>query len=293
MSAVNGVPPELELAKVDDNRFTVAPIGAATARDVVNGVQLMAYSIVAALGGDGATTSNHTVKSAHGLFLKPVLRTAPADVVLDRFYSGRAFGAITATITQNGKPCARVQLLTHADEPDVIRHHDVMPDVASPDDCQPFTASGSGTPGFDIRVVGAPDYETIGHAPQEPSLRLWVRYHAPVATPALNQAVLTNCTGTTLIGTSMLPHAEIGQSQAHRTLSTGVVGHTTAFHDPFAVDQWLLLDQRSVNAGNGRTHGRALVYAADGRLVASYVQDNMIRHFTDGRDHSAKSATVM
>jgi acyl-CoA thioesterase len=283
------VPAELRLAKRDDQHFELEA-KPASERDVVNGVQLMAYSIAAACDDPASALF---VKSAHGVFMRPALRTSTTMFDIDRFHTGRAFGAATVTVTQDRRTSARVQLLLHADEPDVIQHADAMPDVPGPDDCPPFTASGAATPGFDIRVVGDPDYMTIGHAPQQPELRLWVRYADPVARRPVNQALLTNCTGTTLIGTAMLPHSEIGQEQAHRTLSTGVIGHTIAFHEPFSVDDWLLLDQRSIQAGHGRVHGRARVFDQGGRLVASYVQDAMIRQFHDGQDHSDQHRTVM
>jgi acyl-CoA thioesterase len=95
-----------------------------------------------------------------------------------------------------------------------------------------------------------------------------------------------------LIGTAFLPHAGIGQAGAHRTISTGVVGHTTHFHEPFDLADWLLLAQESVHAGGGRTHGRARVFDRSGALVA-YAEDAMIRHFTDGKDHTADAARVM
>ena len=60
-----------------------------------------------------------------------------------------------------------------------------------------------------------------------------------------------------LIGTAMRPHAGVGQSQAHRTVSTGVIGHTLTFHEPCSAAEWLLLSHRSIHAGRGRCHGRA------------------------------------
>ena len=75
----------------------------------------------------------------------------------------------------------------------------------------------------------------------------------------------------------MRPHAGVGQSQAHVTLSTGVVSHTLTFHEPFAGADWLLLSHHSLYAGRGRSYGQAEVFRTDGALVASYVQDAMIR----------------
>ncbi|HEY6533446.1 MAG TPA: hypothetical protein VIY72_14150 [Acidimicrobiales bacterium] len=283
------LPALLHLDSRGDGSFQV-PARELDGRIVVNGVQLMAWSIAAAaLEGLGA----HTVKTAHGVFSRPVSRVAPIELELDRFYAGRAFGADTITVTQDGKNAARVQLLTGAPEADLIRHADAMPTVPGPEECGAFTARGSGAEGVELRVVGEVDYVSSDHAVGPPELRLWIRSTVPLPNQPANQAMLCAGTGTMLIGTAMLPHAGVGQEQAHRTISTGVVGHTTTFHQPFELDDWLLLDQESIYAGGGRVHGRARVFSRDGRLVASYVQDAMIRQFTDGKDHSSESNTIM
>jgi acyl-CoA thioesterase len=289
MTRAVDLPPSLRLDSRGDGSFEVAARDNG-GRDVVNGVQLMAWSIVAAaaegLGG-------HTVKTAHGSFSRPVSRATPIDLTLDRFYAGRAFGTDTVTITQGGKNSARVQLLTSAPEPDLLRHADTMPSVTEPDGCAPFVAAGSGADGVELREVGDADYVASDHDVRPPRLQLWIRATVPLPDPLANQALLCAGTGTMLIGTAMLPHVGIGQEQAHRTISTGVVGHTVTFHEPVELEDWLLLDQESIFGGRGRVHGRARVFSRDGRLVASYVQDAMIRNFTDGKDHSAQSNTIM
>ena len=75
----------------------------------------------------------------------------------------------------------------------------------------------------------------------------------------------------------MRPHAGVGQAQAHRSLSTGVISHTLTFHEPVSAADWMLLSHQSPYAGHGRSYGRADVFRADGQLVASFVQDAMIR----------------
>jgi acyl-CoA thioesterase len=85
-----------------------------------------------------------------------------------------------------------------------------------------------------------------------------------------------------LIGTAMRPHPGVGQAQAHVTLSTGVIGHTLTFHEPVDAGDWLLLSQRSPYAGRGRSYGRADVFDTSGALVASFVQDDMIRAKSGG-----------
>jgi acyl-CoA thioesterase II len=94
---------------------------------------------------------------------------------------------------------------------------------------------------------------------------------------ALAQALLAYGTDGFLIGTAMLPHAGIGQNMAHRNIGTGVVSHTLTFHEEVPFGEWLLLAHESPYAGRGASYGTAQVFTQDGRLVASFVQENMIR----------------
>jgi acyl-CoA thioesterase-2 len=81
---------------------------------------------------------------------------------------------------------------------------------------------------------------------------------------------------------SLLPHPGMGQSRAHHDFSTGVITHTLTFHEPFRSGDWVLLALEVPHAGGGRAYGRAEVFNRNGALVASFVQDAMVRHFPGG-----------
>jgi acyl-CoA thioesterase len=66
-----------------------------------------------------------------------------------------------------------------------------------------------------------------------------------------------------------------------------VLSQTLTFHEGFDARDWLLLAHRAPYAGRGRGYGQADVFDTDGRLVASYVQENMIRDFPDGQAPAA------
>jgi acyl-CoA thioesterase II len=91
------------------------------------------------------------------------------------------------------------------------------------------------------------------------------------------QELLAYATDGFLIGTAMRPHKGVGQAMAHLALSTGVISHTLTFHEPFSAGQWMLMANEVPYAGRGRTYGRAHVFTEDGRLIASFVQDGMVR----------------
>ena len=198
-------------------------------------------------------------------------------------HAGRAFASSTVTISQGDRLCARSLVLLSADEPDFIRHADPAPDAPGPDDAAP---AGDGDGAWQVRIAGDVDIndpEAVGPA----DLDVWTRFVGAPDDPAVDQALLAFATDGFLIATAMRPHAGVGQAQAHVTVSTGVVSHTLTFHEPAPAGEWLLLSHHSPYAGRGRSYGTADVFRADGALVASYVQDAMIRPLDQGRFGSA------
>jgi acyl-CoA thioesterase-2 len=75
----------------------------------------------------------------------------------------------------------------------------------------------------------------------------------------------------------MRPHAGIGQSMAHREISTAVLTQAPVFHDEVHASAWHFLDHESVFAGGGRCYGRANVFTEEGSLVASFTQEALLR----------------
>ncbi len=208
-------------------------------------------------------------KTLHTIFARGASPEAPLDIVVEPMHAGRAFASTTVTISQGDRLCTRSLLLLSADEPDFIHHADPAPGVAPPDD-------DPGGREWEVRVVDDVDVgdpELTG----PPDLDVWSRFPGAPDDPVTDQALLAFATDGFLIGTAMRPHAGVGQAQAHVTVTTGVVGHTITFHQPGAARDWLLLSHHSPYAGGGRSYGRADVFRADGALVASYVQDGMIR----------------
>ncbi len=236
---------------------------------VVFGGQLLGQSIMAGLAG----TEAMSVKTLHTVFARSASPDAPVDIVVDRMHSGRTFASSTVTISQGERLCTRALVLLHVEEDDLIRHAAPAPSTAGPDDSPP-TGDDSGS--WQVRTVDGVDVndpEQVGPA----ELEVWTRFAGAPEDPGVNQALLAFATDGFLIGTAMRPHAGVGQAQAHKSLSTGVLSHTLTFHEAIAAGQWMLMANRSPYAGHGRSYGQADVFSADGRLLASVVQDAMIR----------------
>jgi acyl-CoA thioesterase len=245
---------------------------------VIFGGQLLAQSIVAAVTGQ-----DKRVKTVHTVFARAASTDAPIDVSVDRTHTGRTFASSTVTVNQGERLCARSLILLSADEPDFIRHADPAPPMSEPDAA---TRVDHGDGAWEIRVVDDVDIsdpDVVG----PPVLDVWTRFADAPDDAETGQALLAYASDGFLIGTAMRPHEGVGQSQAHVTLSTGVVSHTLTFHEPFSAREWLLLSHHSSYAGHGRSYGRADVFRRDGSLVASFVQDGMIRPL-EGRTAQSK-----
>lgn len=241
---------------------------------VVFGGQLLAQALVAAT----RAVPDKEVLSLHNVFARGASFDEPLDIAVDVAHAGRAFATATVTTSQSGRTCTEAVVLLHAPDDDLIRHADPAPPVGPP------PASGGGGEGgewWDIAVVGGADIadpDAVGPA----ELQVWTRFPGAPDDLATSQALLAYASDGFLIGTAMRPHAGVGQSMAHVSVSTTVLAQTLSFHEPFHAGDWLLLDHRSAYAGRGRSHGDARVFAADGRLVASFSQENMIRAMPGG-----------
>jgi acyl-CoA thioesterase II len=260
----------LRLAETGPDRYQAG--NADAGHGVIFGGQLMAQSVVAALAGQ----DGRTVKTLHTVFARGGRPDSPVELAVDRMHAGRSFASTTVTIGQGDRLIARSQVLLSADEPDFILHADPAPAAPPPAGDGGAAADGDGGGGWEVSIAGGVDIDDPD-ALGPPDLDVWTRFAGAPDDAAVDQALLAFATDGFLIGAAMRPHPGVGQAQAHVTVATGVISHTLTFHEPAPARDWLLLSHHSPYAGRGRSYGRADVFRADGALVASFVQDAMIR----------------
>jgi len=267
---VTGLPDILTLTEVGERRYHVfQPSESAEGRDVVFSGQLLGQMIMAA---DRAAEGQKDVRSIHTVFARAGTYTKPIEMEVDSMHAGRTWASDTITATQDGRLLSRGIALLNAIDPDLMRHDPAVPaGVPGPDDLAP--AAGQAFPGVEMRPV--PGEPTIDGVPVEMA---WHRYERPIDSQAANQAVLVWATCGNIIGLGMRPHRDsVNIGDAHRTLSTGVIGHTIHFTDVFDVSQWLLMVTEATKAASGRVYGGGRVFTEDGSLVAAFHQDSMAK----------------
>ena len=266
----------LDLTPVGPGRYSARSLD--EGHGVVFGGQLLAQTVVAA----AAAMPDKEVKSLHTVFARGAAVADALDVDVEVLHQGRALGSASVTIRQGERLCTRSTVLLHTPDADLIRHQPTRPDVASPEQL----ARRPVADWWDLRIVDDVDIsnpDLVGPA----ELGVWSRMPDAPDDLTTSQALLAYASDGFLIGTAMRPHAGVGQAQAHVTISTTVLSHTLTFHEPFAANRWLLLWHEGPYAGRGRGYGRAEVFDEDGVLVASFVQENMIRAFAEGQAPAA------
>ena len=163
-------------------------------------------------------------------------------------------------------------------KPDLPRP-DMIADIPVP---LPAYLEGASTPG----ELDYPDSAIIGLRIVEPNTPItledgryermaWVRIEEDLPDDSLIQScALTYLSDLTMVSTALAPHSGVLQRPS---LQLASIDHAVWFHAPTRADQWLLFAQDTPVARGGHGLARGLFFDRDGTLVASVVQESLMR----------------
>ncbi len=134
---------------------------------------------------------------------------------------------------------------------------------------------------LDLRYVTASSpLDRTGPLP--PRQQVWMKANGTLGDdPLLHHCLLTYASDMTLLDTTLLPH---GTSSLDSGIMLASLDHAMWFHGPFRADEWLLYDQYTPAAAGARGLATGRVFTHDGRLVASVVQEGLIRRISPRQD---------
>ena len=285
----------LELTPIGSDAFVGARVAMGLPR--VFGGQVLAQALVAA----GRTVPEKTAHSLHAYFLRAGDPGEPIRYDVQRVRDGRRLSCRTVTAHQHGRSIATVTMSFAATSGGVAHQIPAPASIPAPqvptlaESASAWGGLGPAWGGFDaleIRVdprrVGV---DSAGRTPttMEPGAstdQLWQRvpFRLP-AEPLLHQAFLVYASDVTILAAALVPHGvPVGcEEVGGRLLWDGVsVDHAIWFHGPVRADEWMLFDQLSPVAADGRAFTRAEVFTADGRMMASVAQEGLILGLDDG-----------
>ncbi|MGY1772478.1 acyl-CoA thioesterase [Blastococcus sp. SYSU D00813] len=212
------------------------------------------------------------VHSLHGYFLRPGRPQQPILLLVDRLRTGRGFSARQVTAVQDGETIFSMSASFHAGDAGP-EHQEAAPVVPRPEELPRVDTLGGAFaaewPNWDAVPVPEPEAERV---PGRPRQLFWVRYRDRLPDdPAVHVGALTYLSDMFLIGTSRSLHG------SEPGLQFATLDHALWFLRPFRADEWLLYDQVAPSAGSGRTYNQGRMTDLRGRLVATVVQEGLMR----------------
>ena len=231
----------------------------------VFGGQVAGQALVAA----GRTVeADRRVHSLHAYFLRPGDPTRPIIYEVDRSRDGRSFTTRRVVALQHGRQIFTMSASFQAPE-DGIEHQLPMPSSTDPESLPVIE-------GPEARAWSSIDLRFVPHTDDSPlGQQVWLRAaEALPDDPLTHVCVLAYASDLTLLSSTIRPH---DISRWDRNLKMASLDHAMWFHRPFRADSWLLYDQLSPAATGGRGLASGRIFSADGALVASVVQEGLVR----------------
>lgn len=235
----------------------------------VFGGQVAAQALVAAI----RTVPDKAVHSLHAYFLRPGDPQWPIVYEVDRIRDGRSYATRRVVGIQHGQAIFNLQASFHETEVG-YEHQMPMPLDAEPPESLPqreaWDDESRETFLWKVRPIIVRAAE-----PSSPYRRLvWLRANGDLPDDlTIHQCVAAYASDLTLLGTTMLAHGYPDE----RPGFMASLDHAMWFHRPFRADEWLLYEQTSPSATEGRGLAIGQMFTADGRLAMSVVQEGAIR----------------
>ncbi len=292
------VPAVLDLSRTGPDTFLGPQVSMGMSR--VFGGQVLAQGLMAA----GRTvTDAKTAHSLHAYFLRAGDPAEPIHYRVERVRDGRRLSSRQVTAEQHGRPIATMTTSFAATGGGVC-HQLHPPRSISPEQVPTLEQAavrwgglGPAWRGFEaleIRIdplTVDPPVSSRRIGAEQTTDRVWQRVPFPLPPDQLlHQALLVYASDVTILAAALVPHGvsvgceQIVGGQAWDGVS---VDHAVWFHGPVRADEWMLFEQLSPAAQDGRAFTRAQVFAPDGSMVASVAQEGLILDAPEGVGRAA------
>jgi acyl-CoA thioesterase-2 len=249
----------------------------------VFGGQVIGQALVAAC----RTVEGRSPHSMHAYFLLAGDPKVPIIYEVDRIRDGKSFATRRVVAIQHGHAIFSMSVSFHNDEGG-LDHQAKMPVVPTPEELpseseirerilpsmpDPVRRYYERERPIELRPVEYGRY--LGKKSEDGRFNVWIRTTGRLPDdPTIHRCVLAYASDLTLLDTALVPH---GRTLFEKDFMAASLDHALWFHRPFRADDWLLYAQDSPNLHGARGFSRGLIFARDGTLVASVVQEGLVR----------------
>lgn len=270
----------LDLERIEEDIFRGVSPAESPVR--VFGGQVAGQALVAA----GRTVpADRPVHSLHAYFIRPGDPSVPIVYEVDRTRDGRSFTTRRVVAVQHGKPIFSLSASFQIVE-DGIDHAEDMPEVPAPETLPTYGEQVDklkSTFGeeilqprpIDVRYVTDPPWVSRETGERAPRNQVWMRADGSLPDDdLLHVCMVAFASDLTLLDSVLSRH---GVYWGLDEVSGASLDHAMWFHRRFRADEWLLYDCSSPSASGGRGLANGRFFSRDGQLVATVVQEGLLR----------------
>lgn len=272
----------INLERIEENLFrgTSQDIGS---RSVFGG-QVLAQSLNAARL---TVAKDRIAHSLHGYFILPGDINAPIVFDVERVRDGGSFTTRSVKAIQHGKTIFSLMASFQLQQ-EGYSHQIEMPEVPKPDElfsdrelfakAEPMMTEKmkkifSRTRPIIFKPTRIPNL--FNPQKEAPYRNVWFKANGEMSDDMdMHRCVLAYASDYNLLTTALQPH---GLSYFSKKIQMASIDHAMWFFRDFRVDDWLLYSLDSPSTSNARGFCRGNIFNQDGVLVASVVQEGMIR----------------
>ncbi|MBU2972697.1 acyl-CoA thioesterase II [Pseudoalteromonas sp. C2R02] len=250
----------------------------------VFGGQVMGQALSAA---KETVVEERLVHSLHSYFLRPGDAAKPIVYDVENIRDGKSFSTRRVKAIQNGKPIFYMTVSFHNEEPGVT-HQASMPNVPGPENLRSsleFYRENANLIPEKIRdkvLCDKPiEMRPVNfQSPFKPEVTLanryvWFKANGEMPNdPRIHKYLLAYASDFEFLPTALQPH---GLSFMQPNMQVATIDHAMWFHREFRMDEWILYAVDSPSASGGRGLVRGQFFNQDGVLIASTMQEGLIR----------------
>jgi acyl-CoA thioesterase-2 len=241
-----------------------------------------------ALSAAGQTVGkDRAVHSFHAYFLRQGDATRPVDYDVEPMRDGASFSTRRVRAVQFDRPIFFMSASFQKEQLS-FDHQDPMPEVAGPEGLESELELAQGKENLipeglrsallserPIEVRPVEFMDVTKPAPTAARRKVWMRANSGLPDkPEIHACLLAYASDFSFLVTALQPH---GVAWWDPQVKMASIDHGMWFHRPFRMDDWLLYAVDSPNASGARGLVRGQFFSRDGRLVASTVQEGLIR----------------
>ena len=271
----------LNLEKIEENIFRGQNYQAPWGR--VFGGQVLAQALHAAYN---TVPDDRYAHSMHAYFILAGDISTPVIYNVERTRDGGSFTTRRVTAIQKGRPIF-VLAVSFQLVQDGFDHQIEMPKVPEPEtllsDIEKAEKLKETNPElykrftiprpFEFRPVEYAD--PLNPQDADPYRCIWIKASGAIGDEVrTHQEFMAYVSDYGLLGTAILPHRSKVKSE---DIFFASIDHAMWFHRPFRVDEWFLYALDSPSASNARGFSRGNIFQRDGKLIASTVQEGLMR----------------